>query len=267
LALTNSDFQAFFTRYRAHRRERLNLARFQVFFEEYGVLREQHAMKVAHRLRARLAEIEPDFKAAKIGAAEQARRHAPRFNVFRVLQVSHKESAHSNLLAELLSPQGDHGQGTLFLSSFLRLLQNAGALKALTKNNIEAWAGAMVVHRETTIIGGRCDLTIHAPKRLFVIIENKIHADEGDEQLARYHRWLTKQYATCPNRALIFLTPNGRSAKTGVEGEYMCLSYRPQLESWLADCVPKIRAFHLRGVLEEYVADLPFGQRSENGEE
>lgn len=46
------------------------------------------------------------------------------FNVFRLCSVDHYEVMHSKILAEFLNPQGSHGQGTLFLACFQKLLED-----------------------------------------------------------------------------------------------------------------------------------------------
>ena len=44
-----------------------------------------------------------------------------RFNIFDILHVGHYEvRTHSPILAEFLNPQGSHGQGAVFLKSFLK---------------------------------------------------------------------------------------------------------------------------------------------------
>ena len=45
------------------------------------------------------------------------------FNVFRLCGVDHYETMHSKILAEFLNPQGSHGQRTLFLACFQKLLK------------------------------------------------------------------------------------------------------------------------------------------------
>ena len=46
------------------------------------------------------------------------------FNVFRLCGVDHYETIHSKILAEFLNPQGSHGQRTLFLKCFQKLLKD-----------------------------------------------------------------------------------------------------------------------------------------------
>ena len=46
-------------------------------------------------------------------------KRGERFNMFGACGVNHYENTHSAILAEMLNPQGNHGQGSLFLSLFL----------------------------------------------------------------------------------------------------------------------------------------------------
>src|SRR2546423_13058712 len=78
--------------------------------------------------RLRTGEFTSNFERSKAALqsiqrlrAELQSRDAPDFNVFRVLGVMrHEVTTHSSMLAELLDPSGSHGQGWLFLESFVK---------------------------------------------------------------------------------------------------------------------------------------------------
>lgn len=122
-----------------------------------------------------------------------------RFNIFDVLRVTWLELPHSNFLAFLLDPSGNHGWGTAFLASFLT--EVCGYPEA--EHNLEQ----VEVLRERDYID---ILLIDALNQRIVIIENKITSDEGEGQLESY--WCAVQ--NNPNyqgwdATGIFLTPKG----------------------------------------------------------
>src|SRR5438552_6038557 len=65
----------------------------------------------------------------KLKDEEQSWRKAtaPDFNIFRALHLERRETKlHSRFLAELLDPNGIHGQGDRFLTEFLDLAKRSG---------------------------------------------------------------------------------------------------------------------------------------------
>lgn len=95
------------------------------------------------------------------------------FNLFKNLKLT--ENQHSNLLKKLLNPRGKHGQGDLFLKSFLEMLK--------VPYNNEYWT---VNTEKKAGEKGRIDLIIYSKDKR-IIIENKINgAVNQPNQLYRY---------------------------------------------------------------------------------
>ena len=106
-------------------------------------------------------------------------RTACRLNVFEAPNIRDKEIFHSRFLAYLLDPRERHDQGDKFLRGFLD--------RVLEEESPPADTAQAIVEREWPIgDGGQLDICI-------IPIENKVHAPEGDNQVARYHRWLASQ--------------------------------------------------------------------------
>jgi hypothetical protein len=132
--------------------------------------------------------------------------HAPAFNIFRILKLSRREvRAHTPMLGDLLDPQGIHSQGSLFLDAFLSIaakqnlkLPGGSAPGASWKVRTEEYCGEY----------GIIDIIVRC-KRLgyLLVIENKIDAQEGNNQLKRYHNWMETQRRSFPHRQLAFLGP------------------------------------------------------------
>jgi|CXWL01.1.fsa_nt_gi hypothetical protein len=128
---------------------------------------------------------------------------ARRFNIFSALRVERSELPHSRFLAYLLDPQGLHDQNNLFLRAFLKdVLQEQIerlVLLKLTESKVAT---------ELSTEYGNLDIVITLSDKQIIVIENKVDAGEGEDQLKRYQSWLNKQPGG-PHR-LVFLTPDGR---------------------------------------------------------
>lgn len=95
------------------------------------------------------------------------------FNLFKNLRLN--ENQHSNFLKKLLTVSGKHGQGDLFLKSFLEMID-------FPYNN-EVWKVGKELQSGKK---GRIDLIIYTENKS-IIIENKINnAENQKNQLYRY---------------------------------------------------------------------------------
>jgi hypothetical protein len=157
-----------------------------------------------------------------------ARTKGERFNVFDILQVGHYEvRTHSPILAELLNPQGSHGQGALFLKQFITRHDlhpfDADSARIFTEYHIGA-----VSEDE----GGRLDILIRDRNSREILIENKIYANEQENQIARYLKF-------SPGGIVIYLTLYGEPPTTVAaepQTRVRLLSYRTDIIAWLEDC-------------------------------
>jgi hypothetical protein len=149
------------------------------------------------------------------------------FNLFSVTKIERDEVyTHSAMIAELLNPEGRHGQGVHFLKLFLSTMGFEH----------ECSLSEARVQTELTYSGyGRVDIVIHLRDHL-ILIENKIDAPDGNEQLKRYND-IGK--ASGRKWHLWYLTRKGteadESSHCGVS--YLRLSYQEQILDWLEQCV------------------------------
>ncbi|MFD0751267.1 PD-(D/E)XK nuclease family protein [Mucilaginibacter calamicampi] len=100
------------------------------------------------------------------------------FNVFRILKLDSSEvRMHSAFIAELLNPQGSHGQHDIFLRLFIREF----CFKA---NGFDSSNCHSDVELHTAFIsqdgseGGRIDIIVTDCNHNKIIIENKIYAGD-----------------------------------------------------------------------------------------
>jgi hypothetical protein len=168
------------------------------------------------------------------------------FNIFNILGLSTREvRLHSNLLAELLHPQGSHGMGTHFLRRFLGHLHNVrrDILPKLNSFKVEGASVEVEYYigpgNDDFSAGGRIDILIRDQANMVIIIENKIYAGDQFNQLIRYDALKNKA-------ALIYLTPDGHSPSSTSAGtliqdiDFICLSYKEDILSWLNESLNNI---------------------------
>jgi hypothetical protein len=195
-------------------------------------------------------------------AQTKSRRTAPHFNIFKILGVDRREvKTHSAFLANLLDPQGLHGQGHLFLGTFLnhchgKELTRVGAahecpLLPLPDCAIEKYE--WYVNREYCTKGsGNLDIIIRCRELKYLcVIENKVDAGEGENRLQIYYDWMSAQ-PDYSHRVLIFLTPAGKPSYTISNGAYHRLSYHKDIYEWLTAALPEVKASSVKSVVEQY---------------
>lgn len=183
---------------------------------------------------------------------EYEAKTSPKFNVYRILRLERKEVlVHTPMLAELLNPVGAHGQGFLFLKSFLQILEGCGLNPPAREPEQYRW---FVEIQKPIGSHGNLDVLITCPELGYAVaIENKIGAGEQPDQLWRYWSWLRKHERRFPRQHLIFLTPEGRQAATARRAVYATLSYHTDIQSWLTDTLPQVKSSAVRETVNQYL--------------
>jgi hypothetical protein len=182
---------------------------------------------------------------------------ASRYNVFRFLKL--KEIRHSAVLADLLNPQGNHGQGELFLRHFLgicpeRFSDQKMTVYASDDSPSSAWK---VLTEPVVLPYGRLDIVIKNPDLgILIVIENKRDADERPFQMRDYGDWMDGLCAHFPHQALVFLTPDGRESVTHGGARYDRLSYGQDVVNWLESAVQEVREPRLKETIIQYAQRL-----------
>lgn len=175
---------------------------------------------------------------------EELKHLAGAFNPYRMLGIAHKELAHSNLLAYLLDPQGEHGLGSQFTNEVFKRI-----MAASTPECVPAPVGCanIIVRREYMYV----DIIVECRNNMHVIaIENKIWHHERGNQLRDYQDRILEKYKgwRC---TLVFLTPSGRTSEThGVHLMSACpvvsLGYKAVADAIMAvapACEARLRSF------------------------
>lgn len=140
---------------------------------------------------------------------------------------------HSAFIAELLNPQGSHGLSNLFLQAFLKHMELPCDYVTEAKGIIKE----RYIGRKTKTEGGRIDIIIEDGNHA-VIIENKIYAEDQENQLLRYYNYGKTQFPK--GFELVYLTLEGvepEKKSLGKKDLPNYMSYKDDIVEWLEECV------------------------------
>lgn len=217
------------------------LDKYEQFLDRYRHIQERESRLASSRF--------DDFLVCAIPILQrrikQRQTTSLRFNIFDVLRLSSLEQYHSLLLAFLLDPRASHDQGDRFLCGFVETVLGLPCISGSTSNTL-------VITEESVQSFGRLDIKMYLPHGRILIIENKVYAAEGDQQLARYQDWLKIQpRPQFGEHVLVFLTPEGRKPQTSIAGTVICVSYRT-LGDWLSGILVSL-PLRMQVVLGQYI--------------
>lgn len=129
-------------------------------------------------------------------------------NIFEVLGITNAEIRHSNFLAWLLDPNGNHGMGDRFLREF--------ASKLGQKEVVPESVTDFIVKREWQHI----DLLVLCQKEKYLLcVENKVFSGEHNNQLHRYRDILLTKYPQY-TMSFAFLSPEGMIPESEDDQKY-----------------------------------------------
>ena len=193
------------------------------------------ALTEAERAIAFLDEVKLIIK--DIHAKEEEKRaRGENFNIFSILGIETREVYLCKMLGALLSPQGGHDAGAIFLEKFLA---DVLAESALAKRAEEA----VVRCEDATKEDRRIDLTIEMNGKI-IPIEAKINAGDQEHQLADYYLEITSRAGTCDY--ICYLTKDGRKpsldSMTSTSGNAQLNEVQIKRLSWKDDIVPWLEA-------------------------
>ena len=201
------------------------------------------ALTKVEKAVAFLDEVKPICKDIHTKEAEK-RARGENFNIFFILGIETREVYICKMLGALLSPQGGHDAGAIFLEKFLADVLGEGALAMRAEE-------AVVRCEDVTKEDRRIDLTIEMNGKI-IPIEAKINAGDQEHQLADYYLEITSRAGTCDY--ICYLTKDGRKPSLnsmtstlengGAEGAPQANLNEDQIKrlSWKDDIVPWLEA-------------------------
>lgn len=163
--------------------------------------------KRQRQLERFFAEVAPRLDTAQTLDDELDRQLARRFNVFRYLRTD--EIGFSKMIADLLDPTSDHGQGAAFLQLLIEKLAATTTSRDFAKDTSLARARVQT-ERHIEIDGRRRQIDISVEidsKRGFAIESKSNNAGDQEGQVEDYLSWLEREYSH--SSMLIYLSPTG----------------------------------------------------------
>jgi len=105
--------------------------------------------------------------------------------------------------------------------------------------------------------GGNIDILIRDKKNRYIIIENKIHAPDQENQLKRYHNFLKKQHK---DSRLLYLNLFGNDSKPKSiddlkeKKDYFIITYQSNVLKWLERCLKEsVNMPVIREIIQQYI--------------
>lgn len=180
-----------------------------------------HRQRREQEVEKFLLALTPHLDAARKVNRELDFHTAQRFNALRYLRYD--ELGLSRIIADLLDPSGDHGQGTTFIKTMLELLsatpEGSDSRRDRVPVSILTIAEHIQVEVERTIEADRrIDITVDFSTRegdgdtYCLAFENKPYAGDQHEQCIDYLKFLKRKYC---DRFLLVYMPSTRHMPSG----------------------------------------------------
>lgn len=150
------------------------------FIKQWNLIIEEHLDSLSNYLLFS-KKICNEFIASKKCETEE------KYNIFLLVSdLYRRENFHSDIIRFLLDPKENHGEGNLFLSEFIAMLNRKGCdISAINYEDAD-------VVREK----GRIDVLVYSDSsKRAIVIENKINnAGDMQRQLPRYYDYVSTKY-------------------------------------------------------------------------
>ncbi|MBP2641052.1 MAG: hypothetical protein H6Q66_2003 [Firmicutes bacterium] len=178
---------------------------------------------------------------------------AGEFNVFKLMNPN--ENTLSDVLADMLRPDGTHGQGDVFLKLFLSRLGFANHPSTVKINVRREVPTNNILNSER-----RIDILTDFGGQYGIGIENKPWAADLSNQVGDYCSHLDKLYGD--KYMFVYLPPYDRDPDNGSlhkldllkqRNGYCCLSYNSGLKNWMEDCLKECKADKYRWFLQNFI--------------
>lgn len=185
------------------------------------------------------------------------------YNIFSVLEVASKEVVMCRMLADLLSPDGAHGQGIRFLKSFVEQVLGIEGLDDDFYHSAEVEKEYCIPQSCSGRDNRRIDIVIQGGN-LFLPIEVKISASDQDSQCFDYYKYAEQRmgagkarvyyltrFGTSPSELSLRLEmdPCERVPDNGI----IKLSFKYHISRWLQDIIDMEQEGRVKTLLTQYL--------------
>lgn len=232
------------------------------FFGDYSAYEQNLNRLHVQQTKNKLAVFFTEFNSFYQAAQERERSNASSYNIFSILDITRYEAwFHTPMLGNLFSITGSHFQGDIFVLPLIKL-----AFRDINTEDISN----IITHTEYHTINGNLDLFItffYKKERHFIVIENKIDAEDQPDQLLRYYKYIQSQHISDSNARLIYLTKSGTPPSTGsiAPDLYDVLKKKETVLQWshnkdmvkiLSSSIPLIKAPNVKQTVLQYIQTI-----------
>ncbi|MEM9545058.1 MAG: PD-(D/E)XK nuclease family protein [Bacteroidota bacterium] len=184
-------------------------------------------------------------------------------NLMSILNVSHRELQHSNLLAWLLAPNETHGLDDFFIKEFIKLYFKENDYQDLgtetSKLSVFDFVNMKFDDLEIKREHKNIDILLLSPaNKLCILIENKIYSKESRGQLTKYRLYIENEYPEYRHKIYIYLSLFEQKISQDEEHHYIRLTYDhiKKLIKLALDRNSYGKSNNTRFVLEQYLQTL-----------
>ncbi len=160
------------------------------------------------RLTGFFDDLNPKLKLAKEDDFKLDRRLARRFNIFDYVKTD--EIGLSSIIADLLDPKANHGQGSLFLDILLRQVKQTSSWSNLSTLKAKVYKEKEIFPKGSSRKFRRIDIYVVIPGEEgnhCLAFENKPEASDQEDQVRDYFNYLKGKYKS--RCVLLYLPSTG----------------------------------------------------------
>jgi len=211
--------------------------------------------------------LSPEIKKYKQEREEFNKQCSGDFNIFSMLGRGYNENVFSDIIADMLDPEGSHGQKMIFLEAFLDRIQNKNVKKREIKNRHIEFI-RKIRREEGTEENRRIDIYMEFHDGFLLVIENKIDAGDQPKQVEHYISEIRSRKGGNRNDFyFIYLSPDGHNPDTNSikkeereqleeEGLFTTMSYKEDINKWLDECIDKCASGRFSYFMEDMKATI-----------
>lgn len=178
-----------------------------------------------------------------------------KFSPFKYIWMN--ENIMSDIFADLLNPNGAHGQKEAYLKSFIS--------KLLLKNQLPSNSPKIEREVRTDKIKNnkrRIDIVISWGNEFAIGIENKPWTNDSDNQLKDYSKHLKAKYKSY---LLVYISENDAeensiSSKDKIQlknnNRYLHINYSSNIIEWLDECIKTSQSEKIRLFLKDFKSEI-----------
>jgi len=238
----------------------------QIFFLRLKDFDKKHANLHFREFRTAFSKIRYRIDRIKKESKRINKYYARDYNIFNVLKIHKDEDrTHSPFLANLLNPNGEHGQGEIFVKAFLEYLSKKKKVGIPKEGSWDNWH----IKTEDYIQNdnesrGFMDIVLRNYRHgILIVIENKIYALEDPYQLEKYCRHMQDETGF-QYRILLYLTRDGREPNNppiNRDVQFNLLSYNEDIKTILEQSKDQIKARKIKDIVEQYLEIIEIFKR------